>query len=328
MTSTSTFTFSSLALFNRPIIHSISFSPDLAVIFRPGLISHPQHEMSPPEHALSQRVLEFLIAQQDWFMLDIAPPPGGNQAAPWDQGVGSFEGKWKEGTVGGHSREGSRVGTPNANAEAGPSSMQKVQLGQSKHPHLHPQAQAQAHVQAPSPRQAYNAQLQQSQMPSIPQSQSPPLPQPQPFQPQPIPQQQQHADHQHPISHTNSGYGSEVDDVMVIPNSDDEYDDGWKMVSAMQGGGGGGGGVGSGFMASGGGKDRGEGFKVGFREDRDMEKGREREKGIKSMRRRTTLDKSGKGFFLSLSRLLTNLLFNLFIFKKNQNYQLIQRIQL
>lgn len=31
--------------------------------------------MSPPEHALSQKVLEFLIAQQDWFMLDIPPPP-------------------------------------------------------------------------------------------------------------------------------------------------------------------------------------------------------------------------------------------------------------
>lgn len=31
--------------------------------------------MSPTEHALSQQVLEFLIAQQDWFMLDIPPPP-------------------------------------------------------------------------------------------------------------------------------------------------------------------------------------------------------------------------------------------------------------
>ncbi|CAK5268334.1 unnamed protein product [Mycena citricolor] len=45
------------------------------LIFRPGLISHPEHEMSPPEHALSQRVLEFLIAQQDWFMVDVPPPP-------------------------------------------------------------------------------------------------------------------------------------------------------------------------------------------------------------------------------------------------------------
>jgi hypothetical protein len=31
--------------------------------------------MAPEEHKLSQAVLEFLIAQQDWFMLDV-PPPG------------------------------------------------------------------------------------------------------------------------------------------------------------------------------------------------------------------------------------------------------------
>lgn len=48
---------------------------DLAVIFRPGLMSHPDHELSPSEHQLSQDVLEFLIAHQDWFMLDTPPPP-------------------------------------------------------------------------------------------------------------------------------------------------------------------------------------------------------------------------------------------------------------
>jgi hypothetical protein len=48
---------------------------DLAVIFRPGLMSHPDHELSPTEHQLSQDVLEFLIAHQDWFMLDTPPPP-------------------------------------------------------------------------------------------------------------------------------------------------------------------------------------------------------------------------------------------------------------
>jgi hypothetical protein len=31
--------------------------------------------MSPQEHQLSQEVLEFLIAHQDWFMLDIPPQP-------------------------------------------------------------------------------------------------------------------------------------------------------------------------------------------------------------------------------------------------------------
>ena len=48
---------------------------DLAVIFRPGVLNHPAHEMSPELHRLSQEVVEFLIEHQDWFMLDIPPPP-------------------------------------------------------------------------------------------------------------------------------------------------------------------------------------------------------------------------------------------------------------
>ncbi|KAF9525630.1 Rho GTPase activation protein, partial [Crepidotus variabilis] len=63
-----------LSVFARKSDKNLMTATNLAVIFRPGLISHPQHEMSPQEHALSQKVLEFLIAQQDWFMLDIAPP--------------------------------------------------------------------------------------------------------------------------------------------------------------------------------------------------------------------------------------------------------------
>ncbi|THV07248.1 Rho GTPase activation protein [Dendrothele bispora CBS 962.96] len=64
-----------LSVFARKSDKNLMTATNLAVIFRPGLISHPRHEMSPTEHALSQRVLEFLIAQQDWFMLDIPPPP-------------------------------------------------------------------------------------------------------------------------------------------------------------------------------------------------------------------------------------------------------------
>lgn len=39
------------------------------------MLSHPAHEMEPKEHPLTQRVLEFLIAKQDWFMLEIQSPP-------------------------------------------------------------------------------------------------------------------------------------------------------------------------------------------------------------------------------------------------------------
>ena len=221
--------------------------------------------MSPKEHALSQSVLEFLIAQQDWFMLDIAPPPEGSPTAPWNSRVsrhGGFEGKWKEGT---QSREGSREGTPNVNMEPGPS-VQRGQLGPSRNPH--PQPQPQPHVQAPLPKHVHTAQFQQSQVQPLPQPQS----QPQSQQPQYIPQRQG-PDLRPSTSFRTSDYGSDVDDVMIIPNSEEEYDDDWKLVSPIQGGSGG-------------------RSKVAFRGDR------EKEKATKSMRRRTVVDRSGEVFVL------------------------------
>ncbi|KAF8638282.1 hypothetical protein AX17_002302 [Amanita inopinata Kibby_2008] len=72
-----------LSVFARKSSKNLMTAANLAVTFQPGLISHPSHDLSPQEHVLSQRVLEFLIAQQDWFMLDISPPPlGGNGCRP------------------------------------------------------------------------------------------------------------------------------------------------------------------------------------------------------------------------------------------------------
>ncbi|KAI9453334.1 Rho GTPase activation protein [Russula earlei] len=64
-----------LSVFARKSDKNLMTAQNLAVIFRPGLISHPTHELSPTEHRLSQDVLEFLIAHQDWFMLDTQSPP-------------------------------------------------------------------------------------------------------------------------------------------------------------------------------------------------------------------------------------------------------------
>lgn len=64
-----------LSVFARKSDKNLMTAANLAVIFRPGLISHPNHEMSPQEHQLSQQVLEFLIAHQDWFMLDTPSQP-------------------------------------------------------------------------------------------------------------------------------------------------------------------------------------------------------------------------------------------------------------
>ncbi|PCH39398.1 Rho GTPase activation protein [Wolfiporia cocos MD-104 SS10] len=64
-----------LSVFARKSDKNLMTAKNLAVIFRPALIAHPSHELAPQEHQLSQDVLEFLIAHQDWFMLDIPPPP-------------------------------------------------------------------------------------------------------------------------------------------------------------------------------------------------------------------------------------------------------------
>jgi len=42
---------------------------NLAAIFQPGLLSHPQHDMSPVDYRLSQDVLIFLIDNQDHFLI-------------------------------------------------------------------------------------------------------------------------------------------------------------------------------------------------------------------------------------------------------------------
>lgn len=44
-------------------------SQNLAAIFQPGMLSHPDHDMAPPEYRLSQDVLIFLIENQDHFLI-------------------------------------------------------------------------------------------------------------------------------------------------------------------------------------------------------------------------------------------------------------------
>ena len=44
-------------------------SANLAAIFQPGMLSHPSHDMEPPEYRLSQDVIIFLIENQDNFLV-------------------------------------------------------------------------------------------------------------------------------------------------------------------------------------------------------------------------------------------------------------------
>jgi hypothetical protein len=47
-------------------------TPKLAAIFQPGILSHPQHCLSPIDQQLSQDVLIFLIENQDSFLIGMA----------------------------------------------------------------------------------------------------------------------------------------------------------------------------------------------------------------------------------------------------------------
>jgi hypothetical protein len=58
-----------LAVFSSKAEENRMNSQNLAAIFQPGLLSHPQHDMAPAEYRLSQDVLIFLIENQDHFLI-------------------------------------------------------------------------------------------------------------------------------------------------------------------------------------------------------------------------------------------------------------------
>ena len=58
-----------LAVFAAKSDQNRMTSANLAAIFQPGLLSHPNHDMSPSEYRLSQDVLIFLIENQDSFLI-------------------------------------------------------------------------------------------------------------------------------------------------------------------------------------------------------------------------------------------------------------------
>jgi hypothetical protein len=58
-------------------------TPNLAAIFQPGILSHPAHDMAPPEYRLSQDVLIFLIENQDHFLIGM-PGTGADEKTKQD----------------------------------------------------------------------------------------------------------------------------------------------------------------------------------------------------------------------------------------------------
>ena len=61
-----------LAVFASKSEQNRMTSANLAAIFQPGLLSHPNHDMSPAEYRLSQDVLIFLIENQDSFLVGMS----------------------------------------------------------------------------------------------------------------------------------------------------------------------------------------------------------------------------------------------------------------
>lgn len=58
-----------LAVFASKADENRMNSQNLAAIFQPGMLSHPDHDMAPQEYRLSQDVLIFLITNQDHFLI-------------------------------------------------------------------------------------------------------------------------------------------------------------------------------------------------------------------------------------------------------------------
>ncbi|KAI8947445.1 hypothetical protein F4801DRAFT_510730 [Xylaria longipes] len=58
-----------LAVFAAKSDENLMTAQNLAAIFQPGMLSHPQHAMAPEEYRLNQCVLIFLIEHQDHFLI-------------------------------------------------------------------------------------------------------------------------------------------------------------------------------------------------------------------------------------------------------------------
>ncbi len=103
-----------LAVFSSKSDLNRMTAANLAAIFQPGIISHPQHDMAPMEYRLSQDVLIFLIENQDHFLFGM-PGTGLDEQTKQDveSGVPSVR------------SPKSAVGRSASNASAGADSLRK-----------------------------------------------------------------------------------------------------------------------------------------------------------------------------------------------------------
>jgi hypothetical protein len=96
-------------------------SQNLAAIFQPGMLSHPQHDMAPVEYRLSQDVLIFLIENQDHFLIGMRGTAADEQTVNEVQNGGTPP----PGTPSTPSRAKNSVVRSSSNASAGADSVRK-----------------------------------------------------------------------------------------------------------------------------------------------------------------------------------------------------------
>jgi hypothetical protein len=96
-------------------------SQNLAAIFQPGMLSHPQHDMAPVEYRLSQDVLIFLIENQDHFLIGMRGTAADEQTVHEVQNGGTPP----PGTPSTPGRTKNSVARSASNASAGADSVRK-----------------------------------------------------------------------------------------------------------------------------------------------------------------------------------------------------------
>jgi len=95
---------------------------NLAAIFQPGMLSHPQHDMAPQEYRLSQDLLIFLLDNQDSFLIGMQ----GTEADPETvRDVQSGTPTQQPTTPTTPSRTKNAIGRAGSNASAGAQSVQR-----------------------------------------------------------------------------------------------------------------------------------------------------------------------------------------------------------
>ena len=110
-----------LAVFASKSDENRMTSQNLAAIFQPGMLSHPNHDMAPMEYRLSQDVLIFLIENQDHFLIGMRGTAADEQTVQEVQNGGTPP----PGTPNNTGKSKNLVARSASNASAGADSIRK-----------------------------------------------------------------------------------------------------------------------------------------------------------------------------------------------------------